>query len=78
MRCRITVLLLTAAVSAYDQSLSDCETFADLFSNTCGGTAYATADIASESGDVLTCTGDTLICVEDSTLTYEATCAHNQ
>ena len=32
-----------AAAYAYDESLSDCETFAAQFSNTCGGTDVGNA-----------------------------------
>jgi len=71
------VLLSAANVSAYTQSLSDCQAFAALFSDTCSSTVLTTSDISTATGTTLTCTGTASICVSDSTKTDVTACAHN-
>ena len=77
MHSALTMALFVGAASAYTQTLSDCESVAALFDNTCGGTVMNTADIAGSTDRTLTCTGEESVCTAGTEGDKQATCTHN-
>lgn len=74
-----SLTLVVALVRAYDQSLSDCNTFAALWDNTCTSGVVTPSSILTDT-DVtsLMCTGDATWCVGDTTSDATNTvCSHN-
>lgn len=72
----IRIPFIVNCVFAYTNSLSDCETVAALFHNTCDA-VVTTANWSGSTGSSITCVGANM-CVDDSTFDTTSTysCTH--